>query len=82
MQVAKAKRPNVHFIIASTGNAGLAVACVARKMGSPCTIFLAEGLDPQFLDSLKEEGANLEIGGKYYADAKAKAYEAAAQNEN
>lgn len=75
-QESKKKSSDAHLFIASGGNAGLAAACAAKSVGVQCTIFLPAGLNPHFLEMLKDTGANILVGGKDYSEAFAKCREA------
>lgn len=59
----------MHLVIASGGNAGLAAACAARSFGLRCTVFIPEGVTIHTLRLLKQEGAEVVVGGKQYSDA-------------
>lgn len=61
--------PSVHLVIASGGNAGLAAACAARSFGLKCTVFIPEGVAISTLKLLKEERAEVVVGGVQYSDA-------------
>jgi len=61
--------PSVHLVIASGGNAGLAAACAAWSFGLKCTVFIPEGVALSTLKLLKQERAEVVIGGKQYSDA-------------
>ncbi|KJA27370.1 hypothetical protein HYPSUDRAFT_131092 [Hypholoma sublateritium FD-334 SS-4] len=61
--------PSVHLVIASGGNAGLAAACAARSFGLKCTVFIPEGVAISTLKLLKEERAEVIVGGAQYSDA-------------
>ncbi|KII88749.1 hypothetical protein PLICRDRAFT_41973 [Plicaturopsis crispa FD-325 SS-3] len=78
-QQCKAKYgPDVHLVIGSGGNAGLAAACAANLLGVRCTVYITEGVSQRTLDFFKQEKAEVILAGKYYqhtADAAAKAAE-------
>ncbi|GJJ12427.1 hypothetical protein Clacol_006669 [Clathrus columnatus] len=80
-QRAKQKSPDTHLIIASGGNAGLAAACAAKAVGLKCSVYLPLGLNSKFLETLKEQGAEIIEEGVNYAAALKKAREAVAQDE-
>ncbi|KAF8655861.1 hypothetical protein AX16_002944 [Volvariella volvacea WC 439] len=61
--------PDVHMVIASGGNAGLAAACAARVLGVRCTVFLPEWTTETTRALLKQEKAELRVKGKVYAEA-------------
>lgn len=65
----KTHGPDVHLVIASGGNAGIAAACAAHALGMRCTVFLPEGASASTLEFLKEEGAEVIIEGSYYLQA-------------
>lgn len=51
--------------VASTGgNAGIAAAYAARKLGIPATIVLPEGTSLQVVRRLQGEGAEVQLTGK------------------
>ncbi|MBC7939462.1 MAG: pyridoxal-phosphate dependent enzyme, partial [Chitinophagaceae bacterium] len=61
--------PAAGVIVASGGNAGIAVASAARAMGVPCEVFvplLASAVKQHALAAL---GARVVVGGAAYADA-------------
>uniref|UniRef100_G1T347 L-serine deaminase n=1 Tax=Oryctolagus cuniculus TaxID=9986 RepID=G1T347_RABIT len=53
-----------HLVCSSGGNAGIAAAYVARKLGIPATIVLPEGTSPQVVRRLEGEGAEVQLAGK------------------
>lgn len=54
--------------IASTGgNAGLAAAYAARKLGIPATVVLPEGTSLQVVSRLQGDGAEVQLTGKVRA---------------
>ena len=61
--------PEVHLVIASGGNAGLAAACSARRLGLRCTIFIPDGAAASTLELFKQENAGVVVGGRFYAEA-------------
>ncbi|PPQ89084.1 hypothetical protein CVT25_006456 [Psilocybe cyanescens] len=61
--------PDVHLVIASGGNAGLAAACAAKSLGLKCSVFIPEGVTESTLALLKREGAEVIVGGRQYSDA-------------
>ncbi|TFK55277.1 tryptophan synthase beta subunit-like PLP-dependent enzyme [Heliocybe sulcata] len=78
IQECKSKHgPDVHCIIASGGNAGLAAACAARRIGVKCTVYIPVTASQRVLDYLKKEEAEVVAHGKIYAEALSKAKEAA-----
>ena len=56
-------------MIASGGNAGIAAACAARRLGRPCTVFIPDGASPSTLALLKSEEADVVVQGRFYAEA-------------
>ncbi|PPR04962.1 hypothetical protein CVT24_010420 [Panaeolus cyanescens] len=61
--------PSVHLVIASGGNAGLAAACAAKILGLKCSVFIPDGAAQTTINILKQEGANVIIGGRFYLEA-------------
>ncbi|KAJ8455336.1 hypothetical protein ONZ51_g12504 [Trametes cubensis] len=61
--------PDVHLIIASGGNAGLAAACAANVLKVRCTVYLPHGVNQSTIDFLRKEGAEVVIEGSYYLEA-------------
>ena len=68
------------MIAASGGNAGIAVACVANRLGIKCTVFIPNGASPDTVNFLKREGSEVIVGGEYYLQALRMAEEAVAAN--
>ena len=68
------------MIAASGGNAGIAVACVANRLGIKCTVFIPNGASPDTVNFLKREGSEVIVGGDYYLQALRMAEEAVAVN--
>jgi len=54
---------------ASGGNHGAAVAYAAMKLGIPAKIFVPSITSPAKIERIRSYGAELMIGGDYYADA-------------
>lgn len=74
-----AKVPASGVVIASGGNAGIALACAARAIGVPCTVFVAS-LSPQAKrDKLVALGATVIVAGDHYPQALQACRERAAQ---
>jgi L-serine/L-threonine ammonia-lyase len=70
--ISKAKEKHgkeLHCIVPSGGNAGLAGACAARVLGVKCTVFIPEGVAPSTLTLLKQENAEVVVTGHFYAEA-------------
>ncbi|XP_034015798.1 serine dehydratase-like isoform X2 [Thalassophryne amazonica] len=61
------------IISASGGNAGMATAYVARKMGVPATIVIPSSSPQLVFQKLRDQGANVKITGKVWDDANAEA---------
>jgi threonine dehydratase len=61
--------PAAGVIVASGGNAGIAVATAARAMGVPCEVFLPVVASSAKRQALADLGATVVVGGPYYADA-------------
>uniref|UniRef100_A0A4X2K7U8 L-serine deaminase n=1 Tax=Vombatus ursinus TaxID=29139 RepID=A0A4X2K7U8_VOMUR len=70
-----AKKGCKHFVCPSGGNAGVAVAYAARKLGIPTTVLLPKGANPTLLERLEREGAEVQIVGKVWDEANLKAQE-------
>ncbi|XP_048369634.1 serine dehydratase-like [Sphaerodactylus townsendi] len=64
-----AKQGCQHFVCSSGGNAGLAAAYAARKLGVPATIVVPESSPPSTVKMLNKLGAEVEIFGKVWDDA-------------
>jgi threonine dehydratase len=61
--------PAAGVVIASGGNAGIAVATAARSMGVPCEVFLPELAPVAKRQALANLQATVVVGGAAYADA-------------
>ncbi len=61
--------PAAGVIIASGGNAGIAVATAARAMGVPCEVFLPELASPAKRQALAALGARVVVQGAVYVEA-------------
>ncbi|EGO03864.1 hypothetical protein SERLA73DRAFT_69687 [Serpula lacrymans var. lacrymans S7.3] len=69
-QHAKAQHgPSVHFVIASSGNAGVAAAMAARALEVRCTVYLPEGVGQETHNLLRKHGADIIIAGERYSQA-------------
>ncbi|XP_058137384.1 serine dehydratase-like [Dasypus novemcinctus] len=66
-----------HLVCPSGGNAGIAAAYSARRLGIPATIVLPEGAAPQVVRRLQGEGAEVQLAGKVWDDANLRAQELA-----
>ncbi|NWV53274.1 SDSL protein, partial [Daphoenositta chrysoptera] len=64
-----------HFVCSSGGNAGLAAAYSARKLGLPITVVVPSSSGPTPVRKLEELGATVEIYGKVWDDANRRAQE-------
>ena len=62
-------------VIASGGNAGIAVACAAKSLGVRCVVFVPETSTRAKRDKLAELGAVVTVGGAGYAEALAASLE-------
>lgn len=62
-----------HFVCASGGNAGLAVAYAARKLGVEATIFVPRTTPEPARKSLRQEGATVFEAGTSWDDTQAEA---------
>ncbi|XP_068436133.1 serine dehydratase-like [Clinocottus analis] len=60
-------------VCSSGGNAGLAAAYVARKMGVPATIVVPSSSSQLVVQRLWDQGATVKIAGKVWDDANAEA---------
>lgn len=60
-------------VVASGGNAGLAVAYAAGQLGVRAEVYVPEVISPVKADRLRSYGANVVVGGASYADALAAA---------
>jgi threonine dehydratase len=61
--------PAAGVVIASGGNAGIAVACAAKSLGVPCEVFVPESSGPAKRDKLAQLGATVRVVGASYAEA-------------
>jgi len=61
--------PEAGVVIASGGNAGIAVACAAQSLGVRCEVFLPETSTPAKRAKLAELGAVVTVIGASYSDA-------------
>jgi threonine dehydratase len=67
--------PEAGVVIASGGNAGIAVAVAAKALGVRCEVFVPETASQAKRDKLAELGAVLTVVGASYADALAASLE-------
>ncbi|XP_053815681.1 serine dehydratase-like isoform X2 [Vidua chalybeata] len=72
-----AKKGCRHFVCSSGGNAGLAAAYAARKLGLPITVVVPSSSGPTPVRKLEELGATVEVYGKVWDDANSRAQELA-----
>ncbi|KAI0362690.1 tryptophan synthase beta subunit-like PLP-dependent enzyme [Trametes cingulata] len=61
--------PDVHLIIASSGNAGIAAACATNSLGLRCTVYLPHGVNRSTIDFMRKEGAEVVEEGTCYPEA-------------
>lgn len=61
--------PPAGVVVASGGNAGIAVACAARALGVPCEVFLPEVSSSAKRAALAALGATVTVQGAAYAQA-------------
>lgn len=71
--------PEAGVVIASGGNAGIAVAVAAKALGVRCEVFVPETASPAKRAKLTELGAHLTVSGASYGDALAASLERQAQ---
>jgi threonine dehydratase len=71
--------PTVGIVVASGGNAGLANAFAAARLGVPATVFVPVNAPAVKVASLRELGATVVLEGSEYAEAYAAALEAVAR---
>ncbi|XP_072206858.1 serine dehydratase-like isoform X2 [Excalfactoria chinensis] len=69
-----------HFVCSSGGNAGMAAAYAARKLGLPATVVVPSSTSPSTVSRLEELGATVEVYGKVWDEANQRALELV-QNE-
>ncbi|KAM7051634.1 serine dehydratase-like isoform 1-T2 [Molossus nigricans] len=72
-----AKKGCRHLVCSSGGNAGVAAAYCARKLGIPATIVLPEGASQSVVRRLQGEGAEVQLTGKVWDEANLRAQELA-----
>ncbi|XP_046312475.1 serine dehydratase-like isoform X1 [Marmota monax] len=58
-----------HLVCSSGGNAGIAAAYSARKLGIPATIVLPETTSLQVVTRLQGQGAEVQLAGKTFAQS-------------
>ncbi|XP_074015815.1 serine dehydratase-like isoform X1 [Numenius arquata] len=72
-----AKKGCRHFVCSSGGNAGLAAAYAAKKLGIPATVVVPSTTGPTTIRKLEELGAEVEVSGKVWDEANRRALELA-----
>jgi threonine dehydratase len=72
--------PAAGVVIASGGNAGIAVACAAKAIGVPCEVFVPESASRAKRDRLAALGAIVNVAGASYGDALAASLARRAEN--
>nr|XP_025974792.1 serine dehydratase-like [Dromaius novaehollandiae]XP_025974793.1 serine dehydratase-like [Dromaius novaehollandiae]XP_025974794.1 serine dehydratase-like [Dromaius novaehollandiae] len=72
-----AKKGCRHFVCSSGGNAGLATAYAARKLGLPATVVVPSSTGPAMVRKLQELGAEVEVCGQVWDEANKRAQELA-----
>ncbi|NWV86140.1 SDSL protein, partial [Dasyornis broadbenti] len=70
-----ARKGCCHFVCSSGGNAGLAAAYAAKKLGLPITVVVPSSSGPTPVRKLEELGAKVEVYGKVWDDANRRAQE-------
>ncbi|KAG6909173.1 hypothetical protein DXG01_001800 [Tephrocybe rancida] len=78
----EAHGPNIHLVIASSGNAGLATAYIAKVLQLKCSVYLPEGATPSTIEVLREMDAEVVVGGRVYVEALQAVKAAAEQDPN
>ncbi len=71
--------PPAGVVAASGGNHGAAVAYAARSLGHRAEVFVPEVSSPFKVDLIRRYGAEVTVGGAFYADAYAASAERAAE---
>jgi threonine dehydratase len=61
--------PKAGVVAASGGNHGAAVAYAAMRLGKPAKIFVPSVSSPAKIARIREYGADLNVGGEFYAEA-------------
>ncbi|EEB95743.1 hypothetical protein MPER_05239, partial [Moniliophthora perniciosa FA553] len=74
--------PQVHLIVASSGNAGYAAACAASHLRVKCTVYIPEGVPQRAVDLLKDQKAQVIVVGKIYLETSAAAKRAVDDDTN
>ncbi|XP_053938853.1 serine dehydratase-like isoform X1 [Cuculus canorus] len=66
-----------HFVCSSGGNAGMAAAYAAKKLGLPITVVVPSTTIPTTVRKLEELGAEVEVSGHVWDEANTRALELA-----
>jgi L-serine/L-threonine ammonia-lyase len=74
--------PTLHVLIASSGNAGLAAAVAARKLGIRCTVYLPVVVAKDTQEMLRNQDAKVVLVGQIYSEALKAMYETARGDPN
>ena len=61
--------PKAGIVAASGGNHGAAAAYAAMRLGKPAKIFVPSVSSPAKIARIREYGADLTVGGEFYAEA-------------
>ncbi|NXI46223.1 SDSL protein, partial [Galbula dea] len=72
-----AKKGCQHFVCSSGGNAGLAAAYAAKKLGLPITVVVPSTTIPATVRKMEELGAEVEVSGQVWDEANKRALELA-----
>ncbi|NXI94136.1 SDSL protein, partial [Psophia crepitans] len=72
-----AKKGCRRFVCSSGGNAGLAAAYAAKKLGLPITVVVPSTTGPAMVRKLEELGAEVEVSGQVWDEAHRRALELA-----
>ncbi|KAM4827001.1 serine dehydratase-like [Thomomys bottae] len=72
-----AKKGCQHLVCSSGGNAGIAAAYAAEKLGIPATVVLPATSTPQVVQRLRGLGAEVQLVGRVWDEANARAQELA-----
>ncbi|XP_061866247.1 serine dehydratase-like [Colius striatus] len=72
-----AKKGCRHFVCSSGGNAGMAAAYAAKKLGLPITVVVPSTTSTTTVSKLEELGAKVEVSGQVWDEAHGRALELA-----
>ncbi|XP_048198852.1 serine dehydratase-like [Perognathus longimembris pacificus] len=72
-----AKKGCQHLVCSSGGNAGIAAAYAAQRLGLPATVVLPETSAPQVVRRLRGLGAQVQLAGQVWDEANTRALELA-----